>query len=345
MRMFFEKKRAAFLGWWERKIKRRRKEKERERRIFRSKGGRVCAKGWGVMRIIDAHVHLYPAEVNRAPAAWAVAHGERHWATLCTRVRKNGRPVQAFPSVDELLRGMDAAGIERAVLQGWYWEKHDTCVRQNRFYAECMRAHRDRLAAFATFHPVAGASVVKEEIRRAAGEGFCGLGELSPHSQGVAVDDPVWREALVLAGELGLPVNLHVTEPASKNYPGKVATPLGDFVRWAQDLPATKFILAHWGARLPLDPSFGAAARACENLFYDTAASPLLYDGQVYREMIDAVGAGRVLYGSDHPLDLYPRGGSSPQVGAMLADVRSAGLSAVELSAVLGRSAANLLKL
>jgi len=297
------------------------------------------------MRIIDAHVHLYPPEANLAPAVWAEARGERHWATLCTRVRKNGQPVQGFPSVVELLRDMDAAGIERAVLLGWYWEKHDTCVLQNRFYADCVRAHPDRLSAFATLHPAAGLDVVKDEIRRAAGEGLCGLGELSPHSQGVAINDPVWREALVMAGELGLPVNLHVTEQQSKNYPGKVATPLGDFVQMAREFTATKFILAHWGARLPLDPGLGVEARACANLFYDTAASPLIYGSEVFREMIDAVGAGRVIYGSDHPLNLYPRNSAIPQIGALLEDVRAVGLSAAEFSAIAGQNAVDLLRL
>jgi predicted TIM-barrel fold metal-dependent hydrolase len=297
------------------------------------------------MRIIDAHVHLYPPELNRSPAAWAEARGEGHWSMLCTRVRKSGRPVQGFPSVDELLRGMDAAGIERVVLQGWYWEKHDTCVLQNRFYAACIHAHSDRLAAFASFHPAAGSDLVTSEIRRAANEGFRGLGELSPHSQKVPVDDPVWMEAMALAGELELPVNLHVTEPRSKDYPGKVETPLGDFVRWARGFPATKFILAHWGAQLPLDPRLGATATDCANLYFDTAASPLLYDRKVYREMIDAVGVGRVLYGSDHPLDLYPNHGSMPQAGAMLDDVRGADLSIPELTAVLGQNVADLLRL
>jgi uncharacterized protein len=297
------------------------------------------------MLIIDAHVHLYPPEVNLAPAAWAETRGERHWATLCTRVRKNGQPVQSFPSVGELLRDMDTAGIERAVLLGWYWEKHDTCVQQNRFYADCIRVHPDRLSAFATLHPAAGKEVVKDEIRRAAGEGLCGLGELSPHSQGVAINDPVWREVLVMAGELGLPVNLHVTEPQGKNYPGKVETPLGDFVRMAREFPATKFILAHWGARLPLDPGFGAEARACANLFYDTAASPLIYGREVFREMIDAVGAARVLYGSDHPLNLYPKNSDLPQIGALLDDVREAGLRANELGAVAGQNVVDLLRL
>jgi len=296
------------------------------------------------MRIIDAHVHLYPPEVNQSPAVWAEAQGERHWSTLCTRVRKNGRAVQEFPSVDELLRDLDVAGIERAVLQGWYWEKHDTCVLQNRFYAACIHAHPDRLAAFAGFHPAAGSDVVTGEIRRAANEGFRGLGELSPHSQNVPVDDPVWCQALGLAGELHLPVNLHVTEPHSKKFPGKVETPLEGFVKMAQGFPATKFILAHWGARLPLDPELGAAARACANLFYDTAASPLIYDQHVFREMIAAVGATKVLYGSDHPLDLYPKHGSAPQVGALIEDVRTSGLSETELALVLGQNAADLLR-
>ena len=41
------------------------------------------------------------------------------------------------------------------VLLGWYWESAETCAWQNRFYAACIRAHADRLSAFATFHPVA----------------------------------------------------------------------------------------------------------------------------------------------------------------------------------------------
>jgi predicted TIM-barrel fold metal-dependent hydrolase len=353
----FPKEKNGVLGWEGDRGSRKgggREQGERERltkrrwrgaKTFRSNCAAASAKGCVAMRIIDAHVHIYPPEVNRAPAVWAEAQGERHWAMLCTRVRKNGRPVQGFPSVDELLREMDAAGIERAVLQGWYWEKHDTCMLQNRFYADCIRAHPDRLAVFATFHPKAGVDVVKGEIRRAMDEGFCGLGELSPHSQGVAMDDPAWREALGLAGELNLPVNLHVTEPLSKIYPGKVATPLGDFVRMACEFPSTKFILAHWGARLPLDLELGAAAKACANLFYDTAASPLLYDTRVFREMIDKVGVERVLYGTDHPLDLYPQHGSASTVGAMLDEVRAAGLSEAELAAVLGQNAIGLLRL
>ena len=181
------------------------------------------------MRLIDAHVHLYPPDVNHDPAGWAAAQGEPHWAVLGTRRRRNGRPVQGFPGVDGLLRAMDAAGVAQAVLLGWYWERAENCAIQNRFYAACVRAHPDRLAAFATVQPRAGEAAVRAEILRAHAEGLIGLGELSPHAQGHAVDDSAFAAVLALAAELKLPVNLHVTDPAGRRYPGRVETPLEDF--------------------------------------------------------------------------------------------------------------------
>ena len=166
--------------------------------------------------LIDAHVHLYPADLCAEPIAWAAARGESHWTKLCTRRRRDGRPVQSFPTVDELLAAMDAAGVDRAVLLGWYWEKSEVCVWHNRFYASCVRAHPDRLSAFATIQPAAGREVTLAEIRRAHDEGLVGLGELSPHSQNYAVADPVFADALALAAELRMPVNLHVTDPTSR---------------------------------------------------------------------------------------------------------------------------------
>ena len=288
------------------------------------------------MRIIDSHVHLYPPELNRDPAAWAAARGEAHWATLCTRRRSDGRAVQAFPSVDELLREMDTAGVERAVLLGWYWEKPETCAWQNRFYAECVRAAPRRLAAFATLHPRAGHWPTLEEMHRARDGGLIGVGELSPHSQGFALDDPVFREVLTLASDWMMPVNLHVTDPTGRDYPGRVATPLADFVRLAQDFPTTRFILAHWGGALPLHDT---SAATLTNVFYDTAASPLLYDESIWRRFAAVVPEDRVLFGSDYPLNLYPKRDAKPEMSRLIAEAKAAGAGA----AVLGGNAERML--
>lgn len=293
------------------------------------------------MPIIDAHVHLYPAEVNADPAGWAAANGEVHWATLCTRRRKSGQPVQTFPSIDELLRAMDAAGVARSVLLGWYWEGPGSCAMQNRFFAQCVVAHPDRLSAFATFHPAAGEAEVEREIRCARDSGLIGLGELSPHSQHVAPNDPVFHAALNLAGELGLPVNLHVTEPVSRDYPGKVDTPLADFVGWAKAHPRTTFILAHWGGRLPLT----TPGELPENIYYDTAASPLLYPQTFWREFCVRVPAERVLFGSDYPLNLYPAIDVEPDMRRLVAEVHRSELDAAQLRALLHGNTSRLLGL
>ncbi len=290
------------------------------------------------MSVIDAHVHLYPTDVDRDPAAWAQAQGERHWAALCTRRRRDGRPVQTLPTLAQLLAAMDAAGVGRAVLLGWYWENPETCLWQNRFYADCVRAHPDRLSAFATLHPGAGSEATQAEIRRAHESGLIGLGELSPHSQGFGIDDPVFQDALASAGELGLPVNLHVTDPESRPFPGRIETPLDDFTGLARKFPQTTFILAHWGGMLPFrDPT----ALALPNLFYDTAASPLLYDTVVWPRFLGLVPPERVLFGSDYPLILYPRVAVAAELAQFVAEARAAGAD----ERVMSGNAARVLKL
>jgi len=183
-------------------------------------------------------------------------------------------------------------------------------------------------------------------VRRAKNDGLIGLGELSPHSQGVAVTDERWVALLVLAGELGLPVNLHVTEPESAAYPGRVETPLADFWAMARAWPQVKFILAHWGGRLWREAG-ETGAHWPDNVWVDTAAMPLLYgvDGEaLWREGLAACGPERVLWGTDYPLALYPR---EPDMGTMarfLAEARER-VPAKAARAVLGGTAADLLGL
>lgn len=290
------------------------------------------------MSTIDAHIHLYPEEVNRDPVEWSNARSETHWATLCTRIRKDGKAVQDFPSVTELLKDMDEAGVERVVLQGWYWQWPETCALQNAFYERCVREHPDRLSAFACLHPGAGEETCMRLVRSARERGFCGLGELSPHSQGFDIGDPLFLELVEQAGEERLPINLHVTEQEGGSYPGKVPTPLRDFIWLAHNFPRTNFILAHWGGRLPLLEEEGATLY---NVFFDTAASPLIYGQGIWSTFLEVVPQERVLFGSDYPLRLYPKDEQGCGLGRFLAEARSGGAGA----GILGENAKRLLKL
>jgi predicted TIM-barrel fold metal-dependent hydrolase len=273
------------------------------------------------MRVIDAHVHLYPPDANADPVAWGNARRESEWVSMCTRRRRNGMPVQAFPSVEELLREMDRAGVERSVLLGWYWHHAETCGEQNRFYARCLRAHPDRLSAFATIQPAHGLRITFDEMERARSEGLVGLGELSPHAQSYSVNDGAFRAALERAATWKWPVNLHVTDPNSRDYPGRVETPLDDFVSLARENPSTTFILAHWGGLLPLRD---ATASSLDNLHYDTAASPLLYDASVWTRMLACTASERILFGSDFPLNVYPKDQPRAELARFVDEARGA---------------------
>jgi predicted TIM-barrel fold metal-dependent hydrolase len=186
-------------------------------------------------------------------------------------------------------------------------------------------------------HPAAGAAAL-EEIRRAAGDGLIGLGELSPHSQHFPITDAVWRQILALAGELKMPVNLHVTDPASRKFPGRVETPIEDFAQLSRDFSETIFVLAHWGGGLASAQTLGARP----NVFFDTAASPLLYDAVLQRKLFAELPAAKVLYGSDYPLVLYPRTAHATGLAEFIAGIRSVDLPADQLAAVLGGNAAGL---
>ncbi|MEO0055652.1 MAG: hypothetical protein RLZZ50_1599 [Verrucomicrobiota bacterium] len=257
------------------------------------------------MGLVDHHVHLYPAELNQDPAGWAAARGEARWAEMCARKRRDGSPVQEFPGVDDLLRAMDAAGVARAVLLGWYWERPETCAWHNRAMAGWVAAHPDRLSAYATIHPGTTASAVREELCRARDEGLSGLGELSPHSVGASIDSEGMRAALEQAEAWRWPVNLHVTEPRARPYPGMVPTPEADFRALARAWPRVEFVLAHWAG--------GFDVRDLPNVRVDTAAAPLIYGEKAWGMRGVSVRPEQVVFGSDYPLRLRP--GRSAEVG------------------------------
>ena len=81
------------------------------------------------------------------------------------------------------------------------------------------------------------------------------------------------------------------------------------------------------------------------NVVYDTAASPLVCDAQIWRKALDVVPMEKVMFGSDYPLVLYPKTESEPGWRGVLAEIDRAGLSAAEKTQLLAGNAARLLGL
>jgi predicted TIM-barrel fold metal-dependent hydrolase len=290
------------------------------------------------IEVLDAHIHLYSAEAASDPAAWGRARGETAWVDCVAP--EGRRSIQGWSDPDTLLRDMDEAGISSCVLQGWYWQRLETCDLQNSWHLGWIRRHPERLIAFAAVQPAAGRRSV-EALERALDSGLRGVGEVLPQAQGFSLEDPWWRRMVELAAARRVPITLHATDPEAPPAAGP-RTPLDAYVRMAREYPEAAFILAHYGGGLAFRRGEGGEPLP-NNLYFDTAASPLLYDPGVLRRAVDRVGAERILYGSDYPLLVYPRVSRRPGFVRFLGEIEAAGLSRAEASLVLGANLRRLL--
>ncbi|EDY83247.1 Amidohydrolase family [Verrucomicrobiia bacterium DG1235] len=289
--------------------------------------------------IIDSHIHLYPPSVYQNPQSWAEKRGEPYWLS-CVQPAK-GKSLQGWKTVPELLHDMDAASIDKAVLLAWYWENHDTCKESLSWQIEWIRNHPDRLIGFAPFNACGGQNAL-DLLKLAFDVGFKGIGEQNPPAQGYSYDDPILAEAIELSAAYGANVvNLHVTDPTTHDYPGKIETPYESLLQLAREHPNTNFIFSHLGGCEPMR----IQTKNPDNIYFDTAACPLLYKKPVYRDFCDTVGADKVLFGTDYPLRVFPKDENAPDFKAPLEQLRNSKLSDTDLLKIISGNAVNLFKL
>jgi uncharacterized protein len=244
--------------------------------------------------ILDAHTHLFPEEVRKARSAF------------CSRDesfrRLYGNAKARMASLDELLGSMDREGVGRSVVCGFPWDDPGLCREGNDYLLHCAQRHPHRIIPFAT---VSFGSLrrAEKELERCLSGGAKGVGELAFYRGGITARDVLHLSswARTLAGT-GIPLLLHVNEPVGHDYPGKSLKGLQPIYHLLQRLPDVSVILAHWGGGFFFYELMPEVARVARNVHYDTAASPFLYQPQVYSTAVRIVGPGRILWGSDFPL-------------------------------------------
>jgi len=284
--------------------------------------------------IIDCHTHAYPAEVVANPRDWALAQGEAHWAELVAPIGRLS--IQGWSTPASMLAAMDAAGVDQAVLLGWYWEQESTCRWHNTAMADWMQAAPDRFIGFAAVYPNAR---VIDQLDAAKALGFRGVGELHIGVQDFDATSPHWQAMAQWCVANGWPINCHVTEAVGHDHPGSVVTPLQEFVRMAESAPSLKMILAHWGGGLAFFEQNPLLRPILRNVYYDCSASPLLYDLGVFKQMVNLVGIDKLLFGSDYPLRIYPRKQKRPEMRHFIETIRhESALSQRELQRLLGEN-------
>lgn len=199
-------------------------------------------------------------------------------------VAKEGAKLQ---SVDKLLRHMDEARVDKAILCPSDREIAVLNDAGNRRIAGIVRVHPDRFLGMVTANPWFGGEAL-ETMRRGREEGLCGL-KLHPPLQGFQLSSELVDPLANLCGEYGWPVYCHTGTPVCSE-------PL-QLTELARRHPNVSFIMGHMGwSDFACDTI--NAARMSDNITLET--SHMIGGG--IQEAVERVGAHRVLFGSDAPM-------------------------------------------
>lgn len=256
-------------------------------------------------RVFDCHIHVQPWE-ELHPAALA----------MMTRGRTDSAYLQrVLASADELLRLLDAEGVERAALINYVApEVMGFQESVNGWVSRFVAGHEDRLVAVGSVHPRRTRDARGDTLRLFDELGIRMLKIHPPHqvfaANGYLAGDDALGEIYRAAEDRGRPVMIHTGTSVFPGARNRYADPMAaDDV--ALDFPRLPLILAHAGRPLYM-PTAMFLARRHRNVHLDLSGIPpakLLE----YLPRLEEL-SGRCLWGTDYP---------SPGVASMRANVRA----------------------
>lgn len=276
--------------------------------------------------IIDFHTHVIQPAVRQ--------HREKYFSGEPGFKLLYESPNAKLAGATDMITVMDEEGVDRSVIFGFPWKNPDLIRQNNDYVIDAVRRFPDRLIGFSCVDPaLAGAA---DEVRRCLDSGCSGVGELAFYDKGIdeaALD--MLAPVMAACREKDCVALIHTNEPVGHIYPGKAPMTLGQIYAMVKRFADNKIVLAHWGGGIFFYSLLKKELKeSLKNVWFDTAASPFLYDAKVYQVAKDFVGLEKILFGTDYPL-LKP--------GRYFKEMRTAGLSDEEIAAVCGGNARALL--
>jgi len=223
----------------------------------------------------------------------------------------------------ELLESQRRNGIDVTLVQPALTHSLQTVQRYHDAIAELARRQPGRFYGIANPNPHLPQDDYRREVRRCVEQaGFKGL-KLHPLAHAVNPLGRRGQSVFALANEMGLPVIVHT----GAGIPWAAPSLLQGV---AERYPGLPLVVAHAGGMI-LAGEAGELAARCTNVYLECSWS----GGFLVRHWVQLLGAGRVLFGSDH----------ADNAATELAKFRALDLSPEELAAALGQTAARVFKL
>ncbi len=235
-----------------------------------------------------------------------------------------GRSVISGVEIDEetLLGTMRANGIGVAMTMPQPHQGLDVAPAHDRI-ARAAEAHPGVIHGMVNLSPRLEEAAYRAEVERCIrGFGFRAL-KLDPSVSALPINHPRCEIIFTTAREFGVPVIIHTGMGVPNALPALAIPP-------ARQYPDVTVVLAHAGFAIFADEAI-VAAQVCPNIILE----PSWCASYQVAAMVQAIGAERVMFGSDHPSN----------VASELAKLRAIGLDAEQLARVLGGTARQVFRL
>jgi len=244
--------------------------------------------------IIDFHTHVFPPQIKKNRNKYI--ERDPCFAILYSNLDSK------IATAEELIASMDEAGVDISVILNIGWTTHELCLETNDYIIDSVSRYPQRLVGFCAVQPQSPKAAVAE-IERCAQAGIRGVGEMRPDMQLFDLGDELVMEPIVeVLRKHQLILLTHASEPVGHDYPGKGGITPDILYPFIASFPDLTLVCAHWGGGLPFYALMPEVKKAISNVYFDTAASPFLYTPEVYNQVIQLVGADKILFGSDYPL-------------------------------------------
>jgi len=276
--------------------------------------------------IIDFHTHIFPRDIRQNREK--LFPSEPAFQLLYQSAKS------CLIGATDLIEAMDENRVDKSVVFGFPWKNSAVFKPHNDYILEMVQKYSDRLIGFGCFEP-AGKNVVAE-AERCIAAGVSGIGELAFYQTGID-ESALDRLAPImeLCAGRDLPVLIHTNEPVGHEYHGKTPITMAQIYRLINRFPRNKIVLAHWGGGIFFFSLLKKEVKeSLKNVYFDTAASPYLYDSEIYQIADKIIGVDKILFGSDYPL-LPPT--------RYFSEMAQAGLTKIQLEKISGENTRQLL--
>lgn len=244
--------------------------------------------------IVDLHTHIFSPRIKKNRSKYIDIDA-------CFAILYSSSDAKMV-TADELIENMDKEGIDISVVLNYGWTTHELCVETNDYILESIARYPKRLLGFCSVQP-RSLQAALDEIERCAKGGIKGVGEMRPDMQLLdLMDEEVMQPFIETVTRHNLILLTHTSEPVGHDYAGKGSITPDMLYPLITSFPDLTLVCSHWGGGLPFYALMPEVKEAISNVFFDTAASPFLYRPQIYNQVIQLVGADKILFGSDYPL-------------------------------------------